>query len=85
MALMIAMIFLDICPDNGILSCIKVRKNARVRWKKWNILRNLSILAQKNDLQKWKEDSVIWTKMDCCRNSIFFYKANVWKRICLFC
>jgi hypothetical protein len=25
--------------DNGILPCIKVRKNAKVRWKKGNILR----------------------------------------------
>jgi hypothetical protein len=41
--------------DNGILPCIKVRKNARVGWKKGNILRNLSILAQRNDLQKWKD------------------------------
>jgi hypothetical protein len=30
-----------------------------VRWKKGNILRNLSVLAQRNDLQKWK-DSVIY-------------------------
>ncbi|MGN6624804.1 MAG: transposase [Candidatus Nitrosocosmicus sp.] len=44
--------------DNGIQSCIKVRKNSRVRWKKGNILRNLSVLAQRSDLQKWK-DSVI--------------------------
>jgi hypothetical protein len=41
--------------DNGILPCIKVRKNARVRWKKGNFLRNLSVLAQRNDLQKWKD------------------------------
>ncbi len=41
--------------DNGILPCIKVRKNSRVRWKKGNILRNLSVLAQRNDLQKWKD------------------------------
>jgi hypothetical protein len=42
--------------DNGIQSCIKVRKNSRVRWRKGkNILRNLSVLAQKNDLQKWKD------------------------------
>ena len=47
--------------DNGILPCIKVRKNARVRWKKGNILRNLSVLAQRNDLQKWK-DSVSYGK-----------------------
>jgi Transposase DDE domain len=41
--------------DNGILPCIKVRKNARVGWKKGNFLRNLSVLAQRNDLQKWKD------------------------------
>ena len=41
--------------DNGILPCIKVRKNAKVRWKKGNMLRNLSVLAQKNDLQEWKD------------------------------
>jgi hypothetical protein len=40
--------------DNGILPCIKVGKNARVRWKKGKFLRNLSVLAQRNDLQKWK-------------------------------
>jgi hypothetical protein len=40
--------------DNGILPC-KVRKNTRVRWKKGNILRNWSILAQRNNLQKWKD------------------------------
>ncbi len=67
--------------DKGILPCIKVRKNARVEWKKENILRNLSVLTQKNDLQKWR-DSVIWTKMDC-RNRVLLSKRNVW-RICLF-
>src|SRR4051812_26291716 len=41
--------------DNGILPCIKVRKNAKVGWKKGNILRNLSVLAQRNDLQEWKD------------------------------
>ena len=41
--------------DNGIEPCIKVRKNSRVRWKKRNILRNLSVLKQRNDLQKWKD------------------------------
>ena len=40
--------------DNGILPCIKVRKNARVGWKKGNILRNLSVISQKKDLQRWK-------------------------------
>jgi hypothetical protein len=41
--------------DNGILPCIKVRKNAKIRWKKRNIIRNLSVLVQKNNLQKWKD------------------------------
>jgi hypothetical protein len=41
--------------DKGIQPCIKVRKNARVRWKKGKFLRNLAVLAQKNDLQKWKD------------------------------
>jgi hypothetical protein len=45
--------------NNGIMPCIKVRNNARVRWKKGNILRNLSVLAQRNDLQNWKEDSIV--------------------------
>jgi hypothetical protein len=44
--------------DNGILPCIKVRKNARVGWKKGTFFRNLSVLAQRNDLQKWKDSSV---------------------------
>ncbi len=41
--------------DNGIQIYIKVRKNARVRLKKGNILRNLSVISQRNDLQKWKD------------------------------
>ena len=41
--------------DNGILPCIKVRKNSKIRWKKGNILRNLAVLAQRNDLQNWKD------------------------------
>ena len=41
--------------DNGILPCIKVRMNAKVGWKKGNFFGNLSVLAQRNDLQKWKD------------------------------
>jgi hypothetical protein len=26
-----------------------------VKWKKGNFLRNLSVISQKNDLQKWKD------------------------------
>ncbi len=44
--------------DNGILPCIKVSKNARIKLKTGHILRNLSVLAQKNDLQKLK-DSIV--------------------------
>ena len=33
--------------DNGILPCIKVRRNAQVRLKKGHILRNLSVLVRK--------------------------------------
>ena len=38
--------------DNGILPCIKVRKNAQVRLKTGHILRNLSVIAQINDLHR---------------------------------
>ncbi len=37
------------------MPCIKVRKNSRIRLKKGNILRNLTVLAQKNDLREWKD------------------------------
>jgi hypothetical protein len=41
--------------NNGIFPCIKVRKNAQVKLKTGNILRNLSVISQKNDLKKWKD------------------------------
>ncbi len=42
--------------DSGIQPCIKLRKNARIRLKKGkNIIRNLSVLDQKSDLQGWKD------------------------------
>ncbi len=41
--------------DKGIQPCIKIRKDARVRWRKGHILINLSVLTQKNDLQKWMD------------------------------
>jgi hypothetical protein len=37
------------------MPCIKVRKNDRVEWKKGNILRNLLVISQKKDLQKWND------------------------------
>ncbi len=44
-------IFRCLADDNGILPCIKVRKNTKVRLKKGHILRNLSVISQRNDLQ----------------------------------
>ena len=35
---------------NGIQPCIKVRKNAKVGWKKGNILRNLSELYLRKEI-----------------------------------
>ena len=40
---------------------IKVRKNSKVILKTGDTIRNLSVIAQKNDLQKWK-DSVDYGK-----------------------
>src|SRR5690242_9812533 len=46
--------------DNGVaLLYQSKKKNAKVRWKKGNFFRNLSVLVLKKDLQKWKEDSRI--------------------------
>jgi Transposase DDE domain len=46
--------------DKGILPCIKVRRNSKVK-KTNNTFRNLSVISQKNDLQGWK-DSVSYGK-----------------------
>ena len=49
--------------DDGILPCIKVRKNAdMVRLKTGYILRNLSVIVQKNDFKIWKDGIVIYGK-----------------------
>lgn len=40
--------------DNGIMPCIKVRRNSRVK-KTNHFLRNLSVISQKKDLQGWKD------------------------------
>jgi hypothetical protein len=40
---------------SGILPCIIVRKNAGVRLKTGHFLRNLSVLAQRNGIKKWKD------------------------------
>ena len=52
------------------MPCIKVRKNAKVGWKKGNILRNLAVLAQRNDLQKWK-DSVSYDGQRWISETVF--------------
>ena len=57
---MTVMRFLNVCQIMD-MPCIKVRKNSRIKWKRGNILRNLSVLAQRNDKQKWK-DSVTMDK-----------------------
>ncbi len=47
--------------DNGILPCVKIRRNARIK-KTNNTFRNLSVIRQKNDLQRWKDSSVSYGK-----------------------
>ncbi|CAN5846472.1 hypothetical protein BH23THE1_BH23THE1_31750 [soil metagenome] len=47
--------------ERGIMPCIKVRKNSRVRWKTVNLFRNLSVIAQRNNYERWK-DSVSYGK-----------------------
>jgi hypothetical protein len=46
--------------EYGITPCIKVRNNARVR-KTGHMFRNLSVISQRNDFQRWK-DSVSYGK-----------------------
>ena len=57
--------------DNGILPCIKVRKNARVRLKTGHFLRNLSVLAQRNDIKKWKDNSVSYDGQRWMAETVF--------------
>ncbi len=65
--------------NNGILPCIKVRKNAKVKLETGHILRNLSIISQKNDLQKWKDSIVSYgQRWIVYRDRILIYKENVW-------
>ncbi len=40
--------------EKGIVPCIKVRKNSRVR-KTGNLFRNLSVIAQRNNYEQWKD------------------------------
>ena len=45
------------CLSENGTPCIKVRKDAMVRKTSHN-LRNLSVISQRHNLQRWKEDSV---------------------------
>ncbi len=57
--------------DNGILSCIKVRNNARVKLKTNHLLfRNFSVLAQRIDLQRWKDN--VGYRMRWIVETVFF-------------
>ncbi len=67
--------------NNGILPCIKVRKNAKIKLKDGNFIRNLSVISQKKDLQRWKKDSIVsygqrWIVHRNCV-LIYNYKENV--------
>ena len=48
-------IFRFLSDNNGILPCIKVRQNARIKLKKDTFLETCWVVAQKNDLQEWKD------------------------------
>lgn len=42
--------------ERGIMPCVMVRKNSRIRWKTANLLRNLSVIAQRgNNFEQWKD------------------------------
>ena len=49
-----------VLADGRIMPCIKVRRNARAK-KTNNIFRNLLVISQNNDIQRWK-DSVSYGK-----------------------
>jgi hypothetical protein len=69
--------------DNGILPCIKVRKNAKVLLKKGQFLRNLSVISQKNDLQKWKDSEsygqrwIVETVFSCIKRKFGEYVYSI--------
>ncbi len=69
--------------DNGILPCIKVRKNSKVRLKTGHILRNLSVISQKKDLQKWKDSEsygqrwIVETVFSCIKRTFGEYVYSI--------
>ena len=49
--------------DNGIMPCIKVKRECSSSIeKRIYILRNLSVISQKKDLQRWKDSIVSYAK-----------------------
>jgi hypothetical protein len=69
--------------ENGVMPCIKVRKNAQVRLKKGHILRNLSVISKKNDLQKWNDGEsygqrwIVETVFSCIKRTFGEYIYSV--------
>ncbi|WP_458747527.1 transposase [Candidatus Nitrosocosmicus sp. T] len=62
--------------ENGIIPYIKVRKSFRVR-KTAHLFRNLSVIAQRNDFEQWK-DSVSYGQR-WITETVFSYL----KKVCL--
>ena len=71
--------------DNGILPCIKVRKNAKVRLKTNHILRNLSELYLRKTICKngnterklWKERWIVETVFSSIKRTFGEYVHSV--------
>lgn len=67
--------------EKGIIPCIKVRKNSRVR-KTGHLFRNLSVIAQRNNYEQWK-DSVSYGQRWIVETVFSSLKRMF--GICLFC
>ena len=76
------MIFLDIYVDKGILPCIKVRKNAKIKLKKRTHSKKPISYWHKEMICKNGRIAVSYGKRWIVRNCIFFDKEDVW-RVCL--
>ncbi len=65
------------------MPCIKVRKNAKVKLKTGHILRNLSVIFQKNDLQGCKDSEsygqrwIVETVFSCIKRIFGEYVYSV--------
>jgi len=81
MAPMKVMRFLDILQI--MESCIKVKKNARIRWKTGNIIRKLSVIFQKKDLQKWKDSIVSYRQRWIVVETVFSTIKRILVNMCI--